>query len=308
MLIGNDFGGTKILTGLADDKGRLIAAVRLDTGAKQGKKKVIAKLITSVKLVLEKSKIPMSKVKRIGVGAPGPILDGAIIASAPNLPGWKRVNLKKILQLALKKPVVVENDANAAALAEYRFGTGKGSKNMVYMTVSTGIGGGIILDGKLYRGSTGTAGEVGHMIIDPRGPKCGCGNHGDLEALSSGPAITRASGQKDAFKAELAARRGDKRAKKAIANAAKNLGIGIGNLNNILNLDLVVIGGGISNMKELIFKPARHWAKEVSMLEAGRHLKIVPAKLKNNVGVMGAIAVAMERPAPPKPWRRRGDE
>jgi glucokinase len=294
MLIGIDFGGTKILTGLADDKGRLIAAVRLDTEAKQGKKKVIAKLIKSVNLVLAKAGVPLSKVSRIGVGAPGPIINGAIIASAPNLPGWKKVNLKQILQRAFKKPVVIENDANAAALAEYRFGAGKGSKNMIYMTVSTGIGGGIILDGKLYRGSTGTAGEVGHMIIDPKGPKCGCGNHGDLEALSSGPSIARAAGQKDAVKAVEVARKGNKRAKKAIADAAKNLGIGIGNLNNLLNIDIVVIGGGVSNMKELIFTPARHWAKEVSLLEPGKHLKIVPAKLKDHVGVMGAIAIAME--------------
>ncbi len=295
MLIGIDFGGTKILTGLADDKGRLIAAVRLDTEPRKGRKKVIAKLISSVRLVLEKAKVPVSRVKRIGVGAPGPVIDQSIISSPPNLPGWRKVNLKAILQKVFKKPVVIENDANAAALAEYRFGAGKGSKNMAYMTVSTGIGGGLILEGKLYRGSTGTAGEVGHMVIDPKGPKCGCGNYGCLEALSSGPAIARAAGQKDAFKAELAARRGNKRAKKAVYEAAKNIGRGIANLNNLLNLDLVVIGGGISNMKELIFKPARYWAKEFSMYEPGKHLKIVPAKLKNQVGVMGAIAVAMGR-------------
>ena len=295
MFIGIDLGGTKILTALSDNKGRVIATVKMDTQAKLGVNKVVDNIIETVNIVLLKAGIPKSKISAIGIGAPGPIAGNSAIVSPPNLPGWKRVNLKKMLEKALRKPVFVENDANAAALAEYRFGSGRGTKNFIFLTVSTGIGGGIILNGKLFGGASGTAGEVGHMVIDPNGPKCGCGNRGCLEALAAGPAIARMAGRKDALQAELAARKGDKKALKAINDAGMYIGIGIANLNNLLNPELFAIGGGISNMKELIFKPIRYWAKECSLTEPAKTLKIVPARLKTEAGVMGAIAVAMDR-------------
>jgi glucokinase len=293
MIIGVDLGGTKILTALADSKGSILSIVKIDTEAASGPEKVLSNITRSIVLAAKQAKVPMSRISRIGIGAPGPILGKAIIVSPPNLPGWKNVNIKSILQKKLKKHVRVENDANAAALGELCFGAGKGFRNLIYITISTGIGGGIIIDGKIYKGALGTAGEVGHMVIEPKGPKCGCGKRGCLEALAAGPAIAKMAGKKSALDAEIAARKGDKKSLNAIKTAAKYIGIGIGNLNNILNPDIFVIGGGVSNMGPLLLDPVKHWAKEYSMEASRKSLIIVPAKLKNNAGVMGAIAMCL---------------
>jgi glucokinase len=293
MYIGIDLGGTKILTALADEKGKVITSVKLNTQAKLGVKKVIDNIKKSVEIVLKETDTPLSLIKKIGVGAPGPIIENGIIIAPPNLPGWGKVNIKTTLQKIFKRPVIVENDANAAALAEYIFGAGKRSKIMAYMTVSTGIGGGIIVNGKIFRGATGTAGEIGHVIIDENGPKCGCGNYGCLEAMAAGPAIARMAGTKDAVAASMAAQKGNKKAIKAIQTAGKYIGIGIADINNMLNPDLVVIGGGVMNIGSLILSPTKAWAKRCSLKAIKNTLKILPAKLKNNVGVMGAIALCM---------------
>jgi len=294
MIIGVDLGGTKILTALADSKGHIISTARIDTLASLGQNQVINNILRSINTVCKQAKVPLSRVSRIGIGAPGPILGRAIIVSPPNLPGWLNVNIKSMLQKKLNKQIYIENDANAAALGELLFGAGKGFRNLVYMTISTGIGGGIIIKGKVYTGALGTAGEIGHMVIEPKGPKCGCGNRGCLEALASGPAIARMAGTKNALEAEIAARKGNKKAQKAINTAAKYIGIGIANINNILNPDIFVIGGGVSNMGSLLLDPVKSWAREFSMEASRKSLIIVPAKLKNNAGVMGAIAICMK--------------
>ncbi|MFH1710086.1 MAG: ROK family protein [bacterium] len=293
MIVGVDLGGTKILTALADSEGKMISSVKIDTQADLGPDKVIANMIRSIILVAKQAKIPMSRISKIGIGAPGPILGHAIIVSPPNLPGWTNVNIKSLLQKKLKKHIYIENDANAAALGELLFGAGKGFRNLVYITISTGIGGGIIINRQIYTGALGTAGEIGHMVIDPKGPKCGCGNRGCLEALASGPAIAKMSGQKNALQTELAAKKGNKKSQNAINAAAKSIGIGIANINNILNPDIFVIGGGVSNMGSLLLTPVKAWAKQYSMEASRKSLIIVPAKLKNNAGVMGAIAACM---------------
>jgi glucokinase len=294
MIIGVDLGGTKILTALADSKGNIISTAKIDTLADLGQKQVINNIIRSINMALKQAKVPMSRISKIGIGAPGPILGRAIIVSPPNLPGWINVNIKSLLHKKLKKTIYIENDANAAAFGEFCFGAGKGFRNLVYITLSTGIGGGIIIDGRIYTGSIGTAGEIGHMVIDPKGPRCGCGNRGCLEALAAGPAIAKMAGKKNALEAELAARKGDKRAIKAINTAAKYIGIGIGNLNNILNPDIFVIGGGVSNMGRLLLDPVKSWARKYSMEASRKSLIIVPAKLKNEAGVMGAIAICLK--------------
>lgn len=294
MFIGIDLGGTKILTAVSDDSGRLISTVRIDTEAKKGIKSVLKNVVKSVELALAKPGIKLSRIKKIGIGTPGPVINQSTVVHAPNIPGFKNFNIKKELERRFKKPVIVENDANAAAYAEYMFGAGKGSKNMVYITVSTGIGGGLILDGKLYQGSFGTAGEIGHMIVQPGGNKCGCGNRGCLESMAAGPYIARAAGKKNAIEVKIAALKGNKIAKKAIEKAANYIGVAIADLNNLLNPDIFVIGGGVTNMGSLLFKPMVKAAKANSMREPRKHLKIVSAKLNNNVGVMGAIAICFD--------------
>ncbi|MBI5700566.1 ROK family protein [Candidatus Saganbacteria bacterium] len=287
---GIDIGGTKIASAIADSNGKIVSDINVPTHADQGKTKVIANIIKSVKTLIAGNKV---KVSAIGIGAPGPIIyDKGIIINPPNLSGWKKVNLKSILEDEFNMPVYVDNDANCAALGEALFGAGVNAKDFLYITVSTGIGGGIIIDRKIYRGKNGSAGEFGHMIIDPSGYKCGCGNYGDLEAMASGTSIRKRSGD-DAMAIHIKAGQGDKKALKVIDETTKYLGMGLANLINIFNPELVVVGGGLSNMGELLLKPTRKYAKEYSLPLPYSSVKIVRAKLGSNSGVMGAIALCL---------------
>ena len=184
-VVGIDLGGTKILTAVADLNGRFLTQVRLETEAKRGLTVVIGNIINSVVIALKRSKHTLKDVQKICIGAPGPIIfKKGIIVSPPNLPGWGKVDLKARLEKVFKKPVIVDNDANLAALAEAKKGAGRGKKNVIYLTISTGIGAGIVLDGKVFRGSIGGAGEIGHTIIQKS-----MGKNGSMELLGSGTAI-----------------------------------------------------------------------------------------------------------------------
>ncbi|OGC41434.1 hypothetical protein A2548_08175 [candidate division WOR-1 bacterium RIFOXYD2_FULL_41_8] len=290
MVVGIDLGGTKIAGVLTSPSGKILMDVNIPTEAKKGKKQVIHNIKKAIHMPMQSRKV---KLKAIGIGAPGPILfEKGIVIDAPNLPGWNKVHLKEILEKEFKTDVFVDNDANCAALAEAWFGAGKEAHNFIYMTVSTGIGGGIIIDKKLYHGAIGSAGEFGHVIIDPNGAKCGCGNTGCLEAMASGTALKNLLGM-DALSAELAARQGDKKAQAAIAEIAHYLAIGIGNLVNIFNPEMVVIGGGLSNMRELLFNPIRQEFKNYALKLPARSVKIVKAKLGTKAGMLGAAALCL---------------
>lgn len=290
MIIGIDLGGTKIAGVLCTPSGKTLMDVQIPTEAKKGKKQVIENIKKTIETLVQSHKV---KIKAIGIGAPGPILyDKGIVVEAPNLPGWKRVHLKEILEKEYKVPVFVDNDANCAALAESWFGAGKFANHFVYITISTGIGGGIIINKKLYRGAIGAAGEFGHMVIDINGPKCGCGKYGHLEALASGTAIKRVTGL-DAISAHLAAHQGDKKVRKALQDASHHLAIGFANLANIFNPELIVVGGGLSNMWEHLILPAKKEFKEHALTLSAKSVKIVRAKLKGNAGMLGAAALCL---------------
>ena len=290
MIIGIDLGGTKIAAALADDHGKIITDVNIPTEAAKGQRTVIDNVIKAVAMLMSSSK---KKVTCLGIGVPGPILyKTGIVIEPPNLPGWKQVNLKKILEKRFKIPVQLDNDANCAALAEAKFGAGRKAKDFLYITVSTGIGGGVIIDRKLYRGAIGAAGEFGHMIIDPQGPLCGCGNHGCFEALASGTAIKKRAGM-DAISVELAARQGDEKALQVIRETAHYLAIGFANLVNVFNPELIVVGGGVSKMRELLFNPIREEFKKYALTLPAKNVQIVRAKLGDEVGVLGAIALCL---------------
>jgi glucokinase len=236
-----------------------------------------------------------------------------VVTAPPNLPGWKNVPLKRLIEEALSITAFLENDANAAALGEHRFGAGRGVQNMIYVTASTGIGGGLILNGQLYSGATGAAGEIGHMTVLPWGPYCGCGNRGCLEALASGTAIARdgrelvrrgvptliaelAAGNPERVTAKLvaeAADRGDIEAQEILTEAMTYLGMGMANLVNLFNPELIVIGGGLTNMGEGLFGPVRRAIERRAFPAAARAAQVVPAELGDDVGVLGAVAVAM---------------
>ncbi len=290
MIIGIDLGGTKIAGVLATPSGKILMDVQIPTEARKGKKQVIKNIKKAIYMLIRSQKV---QIKAIGIGAPGPIIyEKGIVVGAPNLPGWKRINLKKILGEEFKVPVFVDNDANCAALAEAWFGAAKFVKHFVYMTISTGIGGGIIIDKKLYRGAVGSAGEFGHMIIEPDGPKCSCGNRGCLESVASGSAIKKITGM-NAIAVELAARQGDKKSKVVIKKVGHYLAIGVANIINTLNPEMVIIGGGLSNMRELLMKPILKDYKKYTLKLPAKSVKIVKAKLGSKAGVLGAVALCL---------------
>jgi len=314
LYLGIDLGGTKIFTGLVSAAGEIIAQDYRKTRAKKGLQVVLQRLTDSAVQVMQNAGVAPGDVQAVGLGAPGPVnLAKGVVVSPPNLPGWEKVPLRDLLEKRLEIPTFLENDANAAALGEYCFGAGRGSKQMIYITVSTGIGGGFILDGKLYHGADGVAAEIGHMTILPHGPHCGCGNQGCLEALASGTAIARegralllrnlptriaelANQDPKAVSAKLvaeAAQLGDPRAEEIIHTAMDYLGIGVANLVNLLNPELVVIGGSLTKLGETLFNPVRHAINRRTFPIAARRVQVVPAELGGRVGVCGAAAVAI---------------
>ncbi len=290
VIIGVDLGGTKIAAAAADECGCIISELIVPTEAQKGKNQVVSNINKAIETL---AKSVHGKIYKIGIGVPGPIdFKSGIVIEPPNLPGWKRVNLKADLSNEFKVPVIIDNDANCAALGEALFGAGQKANNFIYITVSTGIGGGIIIDRKIYRGANGSAGEFGHMVIDPCGFKCGCGNYGCFEAMASGTSIRSRSGE-DAMAIHIKAQQGDKKALKIINETACYLGLGIANLVNIFNPELVIIGGGLSNLGELLLKPARAEFNNYVLALPKKSVKIVRSKLGPRSGLLGAIALCL---------------
>jgi glucokinase len=314
LFIGLDLGGTKIATALVDAEGQVLARDLRETQAAEGLQAVIDRMADAASRVMIQAGAVPTQVKAIGVGAPGPIdAKAGLVTSPPNLPGWSNVPLKKRLEEVLGIPTFLENDANAAALGEHLFGAGQRAENMIYVTASTGVGGGLILGGRIYSGSTGAASEIGHMTVLPRGPHCGCGNRGCLEALASGTAIARegkervvrgvptlitelAEGDPERVSAKLvaqAAAQGDIEAQEIIDDAMSYLGVGMASLVNLFNPELIVIGGGLTNMREGLFGPVRRIIDRRAFRTSAGAVEVVPSLLGDDVGTVGAAAVAM---------------
>jgi glucokinase len=316
LFLGIDLGGTKILAGVVDGDGRTVAREYRETGASEGPEAVCHRLFDITRELLTAKEIDQSSVRAIGVAAPGPIDSrSGVVTAPPNLPGWHNVPLASLFHDEFDLPAYLENDANAAALGEHRFGSGRGYNHMVYVTVSTGIGGGFIFDGRLYTGATGGAAEVGHMTLVPEGPLCSCGNRGCLEVLASGSAIARearryvqrglptlvaelADSDLERITAKLvseAAERGDDVANAILDQAMRYLGIGLANLTNLLNPELMVIGGGLSKMGDRMFRPVRRAIDLRAFPNAAQALELRRAELGDDVGLLGAAAVAISR-------------
>lgn len=313
-VVGVDLGGTKVYTALAARDGKVLAETKIPTGAEHGLQHVVDRMIESVEHVVEAARASKGGLGALALGAPGPLdSNSGIIHQAPNLK-WRNVPIKQILEQRLSIPVLLDNDANLAALGEYTYGAGQGEVNMVYITVSTGVGGAIIIDGRLFRGSSDGAGEIGHMTLLPDGPLCGCGNRGCLEALASGTAMAREArelvkrgggkriieeaggepGKIDSATIATAARAGDLEACAIISKAAGYLGIGVANVLNLLNPSLVVMGGGVMEIGGPIWEGIRKEVQSRALEAARAGSKIVPAKLGGRAGVMGAVALALK--------------
>lgn len=248
-------------------------------------------------------------VERIGIAVPGPVdPKNGLVYKASNVRGWIDLHLGGMVEKRHKTPVILGNDANLAALGEWKYGAGIGHHDLIYLTISTGIGGGFVIDDRLLVGPQGIAGEVGHMTVLPDGPVCGCGRHGHLEALSSGTGIANYFERrlKEGAKSILpldpkpnsrmiaeAARKGDALANEAYENAGRYLGLAITDLLHLFNPTVIVLGGGVSNARELILEPIQRTLENSVMTPAYlAELQICYAKLGDQAGLVGALALA----------------
>ncbi|MDP2932023.1 MAG: ROK family protein [Chloroflexota bacterium] len=311
-----DMGGTKILAAIISDKYQVLAREYQPTLASEGPQAVIRRLLAAFDRLLSSQKMGPSELGAISLAIAGGMdTEKGLVTSSPNLPGWHDVPLRDMVGEHYGVPTLLVNDSSAAALGEYRLGAGKGTRNMVMLTVGTGIGGGIIIEGKLYTGSSGSAGEIGHMAIDVSGPKCKCGNIGCLEMLASGTAMAREAirrirdGQQSilialvggnienitAREVGTAARNGDALAADVILEAATYLGIGLVNMVNIFNPEVIVIGGSVAKLGDLLLEPARQVVKERAFRISANLVRIVPAQLGDDAGVLGAAVFARQR-------------
>ncbi len=312
--VGVDLGGTKILAGVFDGKLELKGTTKLSTKADRGVDAVIERIARCVKEAVDECDLDLSQVRGIGVGAPGAVdTETGRVIFAPNLPGWKDVPLKKNLEKLLDAPVFLGNDCNVCTLGVFDQEYKAKPRDLIGIFIGTGIGGGLILNGDLYHGHNLTAGEIGHMVIEVNGPKCGCGNRGCFEALASRTAIFREiqaavkDGQEtlltdmlgkdlsDMRSGDLrkAIRRGDKLATKVVEAAAEFAGIGVANLINVLNPEIVVVGGGvIEALADEMMPTLIKAAKEHVMPGTMTGIEIKASKLGDNAGITGAAVLA----------------
>ena len=309
-VIGIDIGGTKTSVSLGNAQGKILIRTIFPT---KGAQFTIGQVKRIIRDYLKKYDKALKKTKGIGISCAGPLdLKRGILIKPPNMPTWRNVPLKRIFSRSFALPVVVDNDANAAAVAEKTFAAGKKVNNLFYYTVSTGIGGGLIIDGKIYHGASYDAGEIGHSVVLPNGPKCKCGKHGCLEALASGTAIARIARERatksslilklagkkkdiDAAIVAQAARRGDALAQAIYRQAAFYLGLSVTNVIQIINPEMVVIGGGVSKAGKILFQPLIKTVRQYTWPRPYRSCKIVRAKLKDRVGDLGAISLVLKK-------------
>jgi len=294
-----DVGGTKIAAGLVADDGTLSYATTRPTRGDQGAEvvwSVVAELIDDVQAHAA------SPVRAVGIGSAGPIDVSAGTVSPINIGGWREFDLRDRVAAAVPGvPVRLGGDGLCMALAEHRFGAGRGTASMLGMVVSTGVGGGLVLDGAPFAGRTGNAGHVGHVVVDPDGQPCRCGGRGCVETIASGPAMARwalADGwtpegpDADARALGEAAEAGDPVALRAFARGTRALAAMIASVAAVCDLDLVVIGGGVANSGALLFDPLRAALREYARLDFLAGLQVVPAELGGQAGLVGAGALA----------------
>lgn len=311
-----DIGGTKIIASVISPGGKMMSRVRCLTYGHLGPDKVIARMTGAITRALNSACIAMRDTAGLSIAAAA-IIDSkrGLITTAPNLPGWVNIPLRDILSEKLGTAVFLLNDASAAALGEHRLGAGKDVDNLIYITVSTGIGGGMIVNGQLYEGTDGCAAEIGHMVIKVGGPLCKCGKQGCYEAMASGTAITRMARERlkcgeDTVLLQLsgnaidkvcaatvarAYRKNDVVARSIIDEAAYYLGVGLANLVNLMNPQMIIIGGGVSKMGEILLKPARKAMKENAFKLPASTVRIVRAGLGTDTGMIGAAIYANEQ-------------
>ncbi len=306
--IGVDVGGTNIKIAVVGTGGNIIYSGSVPTEAYKGYGHTINNIIKSIRNILNKNNLDTSRIGGIGFGFPGMVdPEKGMVKFLPNIPGWTDIEITDTIKNEFGLKAEIDNDVRCAALGEYNFGAGAAYNSMICLTIGTGIGSGIIIDGKLLRGANFCAGEIGHMILkDKDGPICGCGDTGCFETLGSGPAIVEMAekyimGGKSAKFRELAeggeitpeivaraAGFGDKVAGRIYQIAGYWIGIAVTNAINLLNPEIVIIGGGVANAGDLLIEPVKRTVRERALGTASEKLVITAAELGNNAGVIGA--------------------
>ena len=318
FVLGIDIGGTNLVVGsVAEDGSTVLATASEPTHAEAGATDVVDRLVGLAERAVAKTRAlaPDAEILGVGVGAPGPLdTKRGIVLLTPNL-GWVNLPLRQIIHDRLGLRAALDNDANCAVLGEWWVGAARGARHAIGITIGTGIGGGLILDGRLYHGASDVAGEIGHTTIDTEGRRCKCGNYGCLEAYASGPNIAiRAIEEIEAGAASrlpsyvggdlrqitaqtvyLAAQEGDELALEVVNDTARFLGVGIGNLLNVFNPEVVVVCGGVTLAGDHLFVPLRREAARRAFKPAVMACRIVPGELEGTAGVYGAARAFLDQ-------------
>lgn len=306
--IGIDVGGTNVKIALVDEKGSIIYSNSVPTRAEMGYEYTVNNIKQAIYDLLKETKLEAKNIEGIGFGFPGQVdYKSGVVRLAPNIPGWVDVPIAKLIEDEFHIPTRVDNDVRCAALGELNFGAGKGCQNLICITVGTGIGSGLIINGKLVRGASNAAGEIGHIKLQMHdGPICGCGDTGCLEAFASGPAIVAMAedyikGGKSTKFREMAnsnditpfivaeaAKAGDPVAKRIFTIMGEYIGIGMASVVNLLNPERIIVGGGVADAGDILMTPLKETLKKRAMKIAGEAVEVVPAQLGNTAGVIGA--------------------
>lgn len=315
IAVGVDLGGTTFAVGLVTREGELLARQEFPTPRSDAEPAALHAAAAAVGGLLEQEAVKLDRVVGLGMGIPGPVdPEAGLIRQCPNLHELDGVSVIEVLSQALGLPVHIGNDAYCATLAELRYGAGRDVANLVMLTLGTGVGGGIALDNKVRRGPRQIMGEVGHLIIEPDGPRCGCGNHGCLEALVGRDGMVQAAvrlleqGRTSSLAERAGARReslsprviseaaqaGDELALEVMQRTGYYVGLALCDCIVLCDPDLILIGGGIAAAGELLFEPIRHTVRERSPISGFEVTRIVPAQLGNDAGMYGAAALAWE--------------
>jgi glucokinase len=307
--IGVDIGGTNIKLGIISDAGKIVKKGMVETRAEGGPEVVVSQIKKGItELLLKNDK----KIAGVGIGCAGTVnQEKGIVENPPNLPKWDKVPLGRLIKRAFGYDVFLDNDANAAAIGEMHFGTGKSLKSFIMVTLGTGIGGGIIVNKKIYHGDFGAAGEIGHTVIDYNGPKCNCGSFGCIEAYVGNHYLVKRI-QKDIQNVQdtkiwdlinhdieklsprvidEAAQAGDEYARSIIVQLGEYLGYAFASLANILERSEFIVGGGVAGFGKPLFDAAQKKAAERALKSIGKRIKVRPAKLKNDAGIQGSSAL-----------------
>jgi len=297
-ILGLDIGGTKCVVVLGDEKLKIIDRLQFPTLVHRGWKTILKQLFETIDEIIRRNRLKPRFIRKAGISCGGP-LDSrkGLILSPPNLPGWKKVPIVHLLKTKLKCPVRLENDANACAVAEWKFGAGRGCRDLVFLTFGTGLGAGLILNGRLYRGASDMAGEAGHIRLAPEGP-VGYGKKGSFEGFCSGGGITRmaktVTGRAMTAKEVCeSATRGDKTARRVLQTSGNYLGVGLSILLDLLNPERIILGGIYSRNRKL-FNPAAFTVICREALAQTRSVcRIVPSGLGEKIGDISSLCVAM---------------